>query len=398
MKKTGSAIAWGINRFIKLFRNIISFFIRCFVPVKKGVIMCWAYNFKQYSCNPRHISEYLLDNAQEYDIYWVFRSKKYENNIDKRIKTVRFKSWKYLILVNTAEFLISNSRTDPFHIYWHKRKGQKYIMMWHGGVALKKIEKDAEEKLGFSYVMKAKNDSKACDLMISGCKVQTKLLQEKFWYSGEILEHGIPRNDIFFKTDLHKEIKKKVCKLYDIPESNRIILYAPTFRRNRSIKPYSIDWEQASPHIEKMLGSNSITVLIRLHPNLIGKVDTTALTRYQNTIDVTMYHDMQELLCISDMLITDYSSSMFDFTMLLRPCILYATDIEQYDRGYYYKFDELPFPLTRNQEEFIKAISLFNEEEYKKKLMKFFNEDIGLLENGHACETITKWIKEHSMK
>jgi CDP-glycerol glycerophosphotransferase len=104
---------------------------------------------------------------------------------------------------------------------------------------------------------------------------------------------------------------------------------------------------------------------------------------------------MQELLCIADMLITDYSSSMFDFTMLMRPCILYATDAEQYDRGYYFRFEEMPYPLARTQEELTDIIASFDTEAYKERLKKFFDEKIGLAENGHAAEAIAAWMREH---
>ena len=143
--------------------------------------MCWSYAFKQYSCNPRYLTEYLLEHNPELEIYWVFRKGVDTSTIDKRIKCVRLRSWQYYLLVNSAEFLLTNARTDPWRIFWHKRKGQKYIMMWHGGVALKKIEKDAEDKLSYSYIKRAQADSRVCDLMISGCRAQTKLLEEKFW-------------------------------------------------------------------------------------------------------------------------------------------------------------------------------------------------------------------------
>lgn len=392
MKKTGAAIAWGLNRFIKVFGNILSLIIRCFTRVRKGRVMCWAYNFKQYGCNPRYLTEYLLENNPEFEICWVFRRKVDISGIDKRIKCVRFRSLEYYLLVNTAEFFITNSRTDPYRIYWHKRPGQKYLMLWHGGVALKKIEKDAEEKLGYSYVRKAKIDSKVCDLMISGCRFQTRLLRDAFWYEGEILEKGIPRSDIFFDTERHKEIDKEVRETYAIPESDKIVLYAPTFRRDRSTAPYEINWDKVIPELHKALNTERVTVLVRLHPNLIGKVDTSTLVSYDNVMDATLYHDMQGLLCICDMLITDYSSSMFDIAMIKRPCILYATDVEKYDRGYYFKFDELPFPLSRNEKELLETIRNFDKEEYDHNLTEFFDRHIGLFENGTSSKALSEWM------
>lgn len=397
MKFSGGAIAWGFNRFVKSFGNIFSLAASLFTPVKKGVVMCWAHNFKQYGCNPRALTEYILENNSGYEVYWVFRHKIDIAGIDKRIKCVRFRSLAYYKLVNKAEFLITNSRTDPYHIYWHKRQGQKYIMTWHGGVALKKVEKDVEDKLGYSYVVKAKRDSKVCDLMLSGAKTQTQLLKDKFWYKGEILEKGTPRCDIFFKSDRHKEIKSHITRMYNIPETAKIILYAPTFRRSKSIEPYRIDWNQTVEALKKFYSCDQVRILLRLHPNLLKKVDTTPLINSSSVIDATRYHDMQELMCISDMLITDYSSSMFDFTLLERPCLLYATDLEQYDRGYYFSFTKLPFPLARTQKELISCIESFDIEKYQNDVQEFNRNEIGMFESGVAGKSLVEWMKRHSI-
>lgn len=395
MKDLGPAIVWGLNRIGKVFGNIFSLIIRCFTKVHKGRMMCWAYTFKQYSCNPRYLTEYLLENNTEFEIFWVFRGNVDTSGVDKRIKCVRYKSLQYYILVNTAEFFITNARTDPYRIYWHKRKGQKYVMLWHGGVALKRIEKDAEDQLSYSYMKKAKIDSKVCDLMVSGCRFQTSLLKEKFWYDGEILERGIPRNDVFFDKARHPEMKERICRKYGISPDSRIVLYAPTFRRNKSIEPYRIDWSRVVPELRKIYDTEKISILLRLHPNLIGKADASSLINDESVIDVTRYHDMQELLCVSDLLITDYSSSMFDITMLKKPCMLYATDIEKYNRGYYFDFAELPFPLARNEEELIGNISTFDSAAYDESVESFFEKHIGLCEDGNASKAIAGWLTRH---
>ena len=179
---------------------------------------------------------------------------------------------------------------------------------------------------------------------------------------------------------------------FSIPAENKIILYAPTFRVDRSIEPYRINWDKVIPELRKAMNQEGITILVRLHPNLIDKADTSSLVCYENVIDATRYHDMQELLCVSDMLITDYSSSMFDISMLNRPCLLYATDKEKYDRGYYFRFDELPFPLAQNEEELIDTIKGFNQEKYDRNLKKFFDKEIGLFENGTSSRSLSEWM------
>ena len=394
MKRIGAIIGWVLNRFIKLFGNIMSAIARACTKVERGRVLCWAYNYKQYGCNPRYLTEYLLENYPDMEVVWVFRRGIDITGVDKRIKCVRFRTWEYLKMVNSAEFLVTNSRTDPWHIYWHKRPEQKYLMLWHGGAALKKVERDAEDKLGYSYWRKAKRDSEVCDLMISGCNANTDLIKHSFWYSGEILEAGIPRNDIFFNKEQHSEIRERLNREYNIPENHRIVMYAPTFRRSGTIEPYRINWQEIIPHIREKFNGAELTVLLRLHPNLIGKVDTASLQNSPEVIDMTRYHDMQELLCVSDMLITDYSSSMFDYAMLRRPCLLYATDVEQYDRGYYYDFCELPFPLARDGKQLAELIKNFDIDSYLSTLDHFLHHTLGIKERGMAAKELAEWMRQ----
>ena len=398
MKRIGAIIGWGLNRVVKSLGNALSAIVRSYTKVERGRVLCWAYNYKQYGCNPRYLTEYLLDNYPDMEIVWAFRKGIDISGIDKRIKCVRFRTWEYLKMVNSAEFLVTNSRTDPWHIYWHKRPEQKYLMLWHGGAALKKVERDAEEKLGYSYWRKAKRDSEVCDLMISGCTANTDLIKRSFWYSGEILEAGIPRNDIFFDKEQHRQIRERINREYNIPDNHRIVMYAPTFRRSGSIEPYRINWQEIIPHLREKFDGADITVFLRLHPNLIGKVDTSHLVDFEGVRDATRYHDMQELLSVADMLITDYSSSMFDFAMQGRPCLLYATDADAYDRGFYFNLRELPFPLAENQEQLIETIEHFDNEAYTSRLNAFYTERIGLKEDGHASKALAEWMVAHRLQ
>lgn len=397
MKRLGERIAHWSNCATKILGNIISYLLRLTLSIKPGRVMCWAYNFKQYGCNPRYLSEYLLEHHPDMEIYWVFRRGVDVSAVDPRIKVVRFRSWQYYKLLATAEFLATNVRTDPFKIYWHKRPGQKYMMLWHAGVALKRIERDAEDKLGYSYLQRAKHDSKVCDLMISGSAMHTELIHRAFWYDGEVLECGIPRNDLFFHEESVNVSRRRIAKHYGISEDDKIVLYAPTFRNSGTIEPYRIDWSRVMPELCKMLGAERVSVIVRMHPNLIGKVDTSSLVSYEGVYDGTMYHDMQEMLAASDLLITDYSSSMFDFSMQGKPCLLYATDVAQYDRGYYFNFRELPYPLAENEEELLSVIERFDKALYEKNLNDFLINRVGVKECGNASERLAQWMRKHSI-
>ena len=396
MRRLGGMLAYGLNYITKSYGNLLAWIIRLTTEIKPRRVVCWAYNFKQYGCNPRYLTEYLLENHPDFEICWAFRRGVDTSQVDPRIRIVRLRSWEYLKMMATAEFLVTNSRTDPYRIYWRKRPGQKYLMLWHGGIALKKIERDAEDKLSYSYVRKAKIDSRMADLMISGCRMHTELIHNAFWYDGEVLEQGIPRNDIFFNKALHAEFRQRVEQTFNIAPNSRIVLYAPTFRRNMSIEPYRIDWSRILGALRRHFATDNVTVIVRMHPNLIGKVSTSSLVAFESVVDGTRYHDMQELLTTADMLITDYSSSMFDFTMQGRPCILYATDVAEYDRGYYFNFKELPYPLAENEDELEALIENFDNEGYTSRLEEFFTYRVGLNESGHAAQALAEWMVSHS--
>lgn len=397
MKRITQFIGWVLNRIVKLPKNIAAYVANLTTPIVPGRVVCHSHSFQQYSCNPRYLTEYLHKHHPEFEIYWVFRKGANTSELPKGVKSVRFRTWEYLKLMASAEFVFSNVRTDPWRVYWHKRRGQKYVMLWHGGVSLKRIEADAIDALSFSYIYRAKADSRICDLMISGCRMQTELQSKSFWYDGEIMERGIPRNDIFFDTERRKHLRLYIANHYGIDPASRIVLYAPTFRSNHSTEPYTIDWSRVMPAISKMFGGDKVAVLVRMHPNLIGKVETSHLTAFEGVCDATRYNDMQELLSAADMLITDYSSSMFDFAMQSRPCIIYATDAEAYDRGFYFNLRELPFPLAENEEQLIATIEAFDSAAYTSRLNTFFTERVGLREDGHASEALAEWMVAHRL-
>ena len=131
MTSVGQFIGWCFSRITKSFGNIPSIFVRLFYPIRKGSIVCWAYDFKQYSCNPRYLTEFILDDNPDMEIYWIFRGNPDLKDVDSRIKCIKFHTWEYYKIINTAEFLVTNCRTDPFRFYWIKRPGQKYIMLIH---------------------------------------------------------------------------------------------------------------------------------------------------------------------------------------------------------------------------------------------------------------------------
>lgn len=262
-------------------------------------------------------------------------------------------------------------------------------MTWHAGMGLKKAEKDVEQALDERYIKRSKYDSKICNLMISGSAFQTNLIKKSFWYNKEILNCGTPRNDVFFQDTWN--IRADVCVSLNIQSSSIIVLYAPTFRRVFNPDIFNFNWDRIKNAIEKRFNKKAV-LLVRLHPNIRNMISDLEF-KFNNSdcINVSDYSDMQQLLIASDILITDYSSSMFDFTLTKRPCFLFTRDRNMFDRGFYIPLSDLPFDLSENEDELEHQISHFDETLYLTKLDNF-NKKIGSFEKGNASECIYNWL------
>lgn len=372
--------------------SAIVYIFNCF-PVKNNKIFIFSYYGSQYGCSPKYISEYIVKNylKDKFDVVWAFNDVESKNNI-KGIRKVKIMSLKYFYELCTSKVIITNFRTTDV---FKKRKNQYYIQTWHSSLRLKQIEKDAEKSLPENYVEMAKKDSPKCDLLLSGCEFSTEIFKRAFWYNGKIFEHGTPRNDMFFLKDSLR-VKKIKSKL-NISENKKIILYAPTFRKGNSLEVYNIDYDKVINELKSKFGGEWI-FLVKLHPHLISK--SKELVYGENVKDVTSYDDIQELLSVSDVLISDYSSLMFDFALTERPCFLYVPDIEEYtnnDRKLYFDINELPFIKTLSNESLINEIKTFNHSEYRKNLKKFSNK-IGTFESGNASKELVNHIDKICFK
>ena len=267
-----------------------------------------------------------------------------------------------------------------------------YIQIWHGGAAGKKCERDAENKLGKKYVEMSIKDGASTDLMISSDGFMTNLYHTSFWYNGPVAETGYPRYDILFKDD-HSEEIEKICHFFNLEKGTSYILYAPTFRRDLSFDVYDIDYKRVIEAFEKRFNKKYV-VLVHLHPNVATKF--SQLEYNEQVINATVYPDMQELMAASDALIGDYSSVNLEFALMRKPVFRFAVDVEEYrnDRDMYYGMDEYPYSLAENNNQLIKNISEFDEQQYLEKLEKFFIR-VGAVFNPHASKDCADLIRDY---
>lgn len=376
-------------RAIETFKKCRAYFIRQTMKFV-NLLYCNKYkivfdNFegRGYGDNPKYIAEEIISQHLKYDIVWIVR-KNSQYVFPECIRTVRTNSIRMIYELATAKFWIDNCRKPR---YVGKTKKQKYIQTWHGFYPLKLLEKDAQNSLPYNYINQAKNDSQMTDLMLSGCKARTNIQNSAFWYEGEVAEWGNPRNDVFFKD---VDYKQKVCAFFSIQPNKKMVIYAPTFRDNRSIEPYNIDFETLKHSLSLKFGGEWVC-LVRLHPNIREK---SSFVHYsESLIDASNYDDIQELFVACDVLISDYSDCMFEFSLTNKPVFLYASDLNEYisGRNFYYNIHELPFEIAESNDELKNKIESFDELNYCK-LMDDFHEKIGVIEKGTASKSVVNYI------
>lgn len=357
-----SAIAWTLGRLL---------------PVDRKKVVISSFYGRGCSDSPKAIAQELLRRNKDLKIVCLCRKNR-QGNIPEGITVASYGTFSRIYHLSTAAVWIDNCRKGAHF----KKKGQFYLQTWHG-FALKRIEADAQQALEPEYPPYARRDSEQIDLIVSGSRHMEQIYQKGFWYDGEVLLTGTPRNDIFFGDT--RRISEKVRACLGIPEDRHLVLYAPTFRADHSTDAYRLDAARLLSACRTRFGGDW-TLLVRLHPSVDAL--SSGLFAYDGVqiLDASMYDDIQELLCASDAVITDYSSVMFDFALTGRPCFQFATDIAAYqkDRDFYFPLGELPFPLAEDNASLEQAILHYDRAEAAERWAQF-TEKFGIQEDGGAC-------------
>jgi len=345
---------------------------------------------KGFGCNPKYITEEIIKRKLPYKIIWLTND---DSNLPKNVTFFPFKCRNSLREIATAKMWITNVRLIPlFKVGLIKKPQQVYINTWHGSLGIKKIDADANPNFwknanwgGFE-----KNDCEAVDYLISNSTFEDKVYKSAFWNKGNIVRLGHARNDVFFRNNDTTILKVK--QFYNIALDKKIMLYVPSYRDDKRLDCYGLEYKDLKKALEEKFGKEWI-ILTRLHPN-IAKFQNI-LPKYDYVINATDYPDIQELLVTADAAITDYSSCIFDFMLSRKPAFIYASDIEQYDtdRGFYYPLTSTPFSVAENNEQLRKNIINFDELKYKQNIESFLKEK-GCMEDGHAAERIVDLIEK----
>lgn len=359
------------------------------LPIDKNLIVFESYYGKGFEDSPSVIaSEIASRNVSNVKLIWLVRDEDAIKTLPTYVMPVKRFTIRELFYLSRASVWVDNCRKSKGI---KKRKGQYYIQTWHAGISGKKVEKDVISTLSPGYVQNAIHDSQIADIFLSGSRWTSELYRRAFWYDGEIMEEGLPRNDIFFNPK--EEICKKVRDFYNLDDSTRIAIYAPTFRQNGDTSCYNMDYTKALEILSKCWGGKWV-LLIRLHPSI--STQQTKISYTETILNGSIYPDMNELLITSDLLLSDYSSCMFDAMLINKHVIRYASDVVSYneERGSYFDEDELPFPLAQSNEELFSAIENYDREREIERQNDFLSR-VGSVERGVAAKAISDRILDH---
>lgn len=364
----------------KLKRKVIEYYIYPILrllPIKKKTIVFESSWGAKTDCNPGALYLYFQKNHPEYECIWLLN--------DVRIpfqgngKAVRRGTLAYFKAISQAHYFINNVN---FANNYKKRSGQIEIQTMHG-TPLKTLGLDVPGELDDPDVRAA--FIRRCsrwDYLVVQSETVRKITKSCYAYKKAYLTTGYPRNDVLFEKNNSHDISLLKQK-YGIDSAKKLVLYAPTWRiRNK------FDLMLDLQLMHERLG-DQYEIAIRVHQFAVN--DKISFPGFVH--DFTHAQSMEELFLISDIVITDYSSLMFDYAILKRPLLFYVYDLEEYRdnlRGFNLDFEsEAPGPLLFTSEQIIESIE--NIEDTKKKYANKFNEfrqKYCMYEQGNASEQI----------
>ena len=325
------------------------------LPFRDAVVFV-SWKGKQCGDNPLGIADEMRRRGDNREHIWAVND--YSVPAPEGARVVLTGTEDYFEALARSRYVVAN---DDMGSSYHKRDGQIYVQTWHG-TPLKRIGFDITQAhfiSGMKYFDVLAEDVAKWDLLLSPNPFSTPIMRRAFRYDGEILECGYPRNDIL-RSGESAQVAAEVRRRLGLPEGKRTVLYAPTWRDNQYYASgrYRFDFRLDLERARQALGDDYV-FLIRGHHHMAE--DVPAGPRPDFAVNVTAYPDISELFLVSDVLITDYSSVMFDFAPTGRPMVFFTYDLEQYRdnlRGFYFDFEaEAPGPLLATSDEVVSAIA-----------------------------------------
>jgi CDP-glycerol glycerophosphotransferase len=329
--------------------------------------------------SPKAIADELRRRGAPLEHVWVLRE---GAEAPGGATIVRPGSLGYLEQLGRARYIVSSNVLPS---YFRKKDATAYLQTWHG-TPLKRIAFDIEDPafaVKDRYFAALRREIGNWDYLISPNEFSTEVMRRAFEYEGPVLETGYPRNDLLSSPE-REAVRARVRRELGIGDGVRAVLYAPTWRDNSSFST-----ELDLPATATELG-DGYTILVRAHRAV---ADTVAIADHPGIRNVSDRDDIGELFLAADVLVTDYSSVMFDFAVTRKPILFFTYDLEFYRdelRGFYFDLEEeAPGPLIDNAADLVDALLDLDEVRTRfENRYERFHRRFCHLEDGHAAERV----------
>ena len=336
---------WG-NFFLKL--------LRVFFKPDHNSILFVSYGGKMFDDSPRAIYEYMINNPKtaEMKYYWAFiEPDKFDIPVGEKI---RIDTLKYFIVALKSKIWVTNSEVGRGLKF--KNMGIFCLNTWHG-TPIKKIGRDAhyiDQNSGFGS-----KDASNADIVLAQGEFDANILARLFNIDRDKVRIiGLPRNDVLANSS--SQIKSLMKSKLGIGNDKKVILYAPTYREfTRDKKLDSVIAPPVNFDLWRKMLSDKYVILFRAHYET-AKILNINFDHYKEFVyNMSDYPILNDLMLASDLLVSDYSSIFFDYSILGRPMLCFAYDYDQYcnNRGLYIDLQtEFPGGVIKTESELLSRI------------------------------------------
>ncbi|HET6533820.1 MAG TPA: CDP-glycerol glycerophosphotransferase family protein [Actinoplanes sp.] len=354
------------------------------LPVNRHRVVFESHMGKQYSDSPKYIFEELRRRGLPYDTVWAYAD--VPTGFPEDARLVRRGSWAYFHALATARFWVDN---QGFPHDLRKRPETRYIQTWHGS-AFKRMGFDEAtiKQATYDRQQRLQQAIDRFDTFLIRSDHDARTLARGMRVSGELMPVGYPRNDALVTGGDPTELTALRERL-GLTDDRRVLLYAPTFRPRPGRGPHRM---HVPFDLDRFAGEFGDRMVLLVRPHYL---ETVALPPgLAGTVrSVAGVHDITPLMLITDALITDYSSVMFDYALLDRPMLFHVPDFDDYvgqSRGCYFDLAEhAPGPLTHDDEELFSALAdLDTVARDHAERRADFRARFGEYDNGHAAKAV----------
>ncbi|MFP7298697.1 CDP-glycerol glycerophosphotransferase family protein [Neobacillus niacini] len=306
-------------------------------PINQKKVVFASFRSNQLSGNLEYIYKELKNTNNDFSMVFLFGKykKKPLGQLRYYVQMIRA-----ILHLATSRYFFIDDYYLPVYLV-APRKGTEIIQLWHAAGAFKKFGHSTVGKPfgpSVEYIKHINIHSNYSKVFVSTDEV-IPFYQEAFDMSPkDIYPMGLPRTDYFFETRNHFKVKEKFFNEFPELKTKKLVLYAPTFRGKGSMD-HSLDF-----NVMKRILGDDYALLVHLHPYMNEDIDNSQGFVYH----INNKYSIEEILILSDMLITDYSSIIFDYSILSRPIAFYANDLESYtkERDFYYQYEDIvPGPV-----------------------------------------------------